>query len=156
MSLYFLHLRIVLSSVYNLCIPHIVPRTNWLTMALYTLGFRLNSAVVKTKVVSKWIDCVMKCATEICCRSNESISRKKLLQKAIKLWNATQRGLQYTSERLLEKNSSYNYVYLVKPQKVWLRRKNTCQLFNKQHMLSISRYRKERAKGLLLVTGKQK
>ena len=138
---YFLHLRIVLSTVHIVCIPYIVPRTNRFTMAHYTLGFRLNSTVVKTKVVSDWADCVMECATEICCRSINF--RKKITSENQSNCEMLHNVVYNTSEILLEKNSSYNYVYLVNPQKVWLRSEITYWLFNKQHMLSTPQKLKE-------------
>ncbi|XP_028411161.1 techylectin-5B-like [Dendronephthya gigantea] len=84
-------------------------------------GFRLNVTVVKTNVVSEWIDCVMECATEICCRS---INFKRILtSKNDSNCEMLHNVVYNTSERLLEKNSSYDYVYLVKPQKGY---KKTC------------------------------
>ena len=88
-------------------------------MAFYTLGFRLNSAVVKTKVVSDWADCIMECATEICCRSINF--KKKFTSVKQSNCEMLHNVVYNTSKRLLEKNSSYNYVYLVNPQKVCLR-----------------------------------
>ena len=56
----------------------------------------------------------MECATEPCCRS---INYKKVLQ------NESNCELLHTviydeSEEILEKNSSYDYIYLVNPDKV--------------------------------------
>ena len=79
-------------------------------------GFRLKVAVLKTKFVSQWIDCIMECATEECCRS---INYKK----TVPLQNEPNCEMLHdvlynTSEKILEKNSSYDYVYLVNPEKV--------------------------------------
>ena len=79
-------------------------------------GFRLNVKVLKTKVVSQWIDCIMECSTEACCRS---INYKK----TVPLQNEPNcemlhHVLYNTSEKMLDKNSSYDYVYLVNPEKV--------------------------------------
>ncbi|XP_028411120.1 microfibril-associated glycoprotein 4-like [Dendronephthya gigantea] len=81
----------------------------------YLQRFRLNAPVVKTNVVSEWIDCVMECATEICCRSINF--KKKWTSKNDSNCEMLHNVVYNTSERLLEKNSSYDYVYLVNPQK---------------------------------------
>ncbi|XP_028411143.1 microfibril-associated glycoprotein 4-like [Dendronephthya gigantea] len=63
----------------------------------------------------------MECATEICCRSINF--KKKLTSKNDSNCEMLHNVVYNTSERLLEKNSSYNYVYLVNPQKGY---KKTC------------------------------
>jgi hypothetical protein len=82
----------------------------------HSTGFRLNTTVLKTKVVSQRVDCVMECATETGCRS---INYKK----TVSVQNETNCEMIHdvlddTSEKMLENNSSYDYVYLVNPNKV--------------------------------------
>ena len=67
-----------------------------------------------TKVVSEKLDCVMECSSEPCCRS---INYKKILRNEPNceiLYNV----VYNTSENALKKNSSFDYVYLVNPEKV--------------------------------------
>ena len=80
------------------------------------IGFRFNVTVLETKIVSQWIDCVMECATETCCRS---INYKKALTTQNESnCEMLHDVLNNTSEKMLEKNSSYDHVYLVSPEKV--------------------------------------
>ena len=78
--------------------------------------FKLNMEILMKKTVSDWLDCVMECADESCCRSvnyNKALRNEpncELLHDII--YNA--------SEKVLEKNSSYDYVYLTDPHKVRL------------------------------------
>ncbi len=69
-----------------------------------------------TKFVSQRIDCVMECATEPCCRS---INYKKVLQNESNC-ELLHNVIYDESEEVLEKISSYDYVYLVNPQKVFI------------------------------------
>ena len=66
------------------------------------------------KFVSERIDCVMECATEPCCRS---INYKKVLQQESNC-ELLHNVIYEQSEGVLEKNSSYDYVYLINHQKV--------------------------------------
>ncbi len=50
--------------------------------SLCSLGFRLNSSVVMTKFVTQWLECVIKCVNEPCCRSMNY--KKTLMQELMK------------------------------------------------------------------------
>ena len=78
------------------------------------LGFRLDTTVLMIKVVSKKLDCVMECSNEPCCRS---INYKKILQNE-RNCEILHNVVYNTSENALKKNSSFDYVYLVNPEKV--------------------------------------
>ena len=78
------------------------------------LGFRLNAEVLLANFVSQKIDCVMDCAFEPCCRS---INYKNTVQNEPNC-EMLHNFVYNTSSDLLEKNSSYDHVYLVSPQKV--------------------------------------
>jgi hypothetical protein len=81
-----------------------------------SIGFRLNATVFLAKVVSERIDCVMECATEPCCRS---INYKKTLTLQDESnCEMLHHVIFNTSEKLLEKDDSADYIYLVNPQKV--------------------------------------
>ncbi len=67
------------------------------------------------KFVSQRIDCVMECATEPCCRS---INYNKVLQN-VSNYELLHNVIYDDIEEVLEKNSSYDYVYLINPQKVF-------------------------------------
>ncbi len=84
---------------------------------LHATGFRLNIMVLKTKVVSQWIDCVMECASEACCRS---INYKNTMSPHNELNCEMLHDVVYNaSKEMLENyNTSYDYVYLVNPEKV--------------------------------------
>ena len=82
----------------------------------YSLGLRLNVTVIKPIVVLHWIDCVMECATDACCRS---INYKKTVSLPNEPNCEMLHDVLYnTSEKMLENNSSYDHVYLENPEKV--------------------------------------
>ena len=67
-----------------------------------------------TKDVRTRIDCVMECVKHPCCRSLNYKKKSKDEPNCEMLHN-----LMYnTSEKLLQSNSSYDYVYLANPHKV--------------------------------------
>ena len=66
------------------------------------LGFRLDTTVLMIKVVSEKLDCVMECSNEPCCRS---INYKKIFQN--------EPNCEILHNVVLNKNSSFDYVYLV-------------------------------------------
>ncbi|CAB4039465.1 Hypothetical predicted protein [Paramuricea clavata] len=65
------------------------------------------------KGVSQWIDCVIECVQQPCCRS---INYKKVFQNEPNC-EILHDVVYNTSEKVLERNSFYDYVYLVDPQK---------------------------------------
>ena len=82
---------------------------------LHLIGYRLNAIIWMAIPVFKKIDCVIKCVQEPCCRST---NYKKTPQ------NETNCEMLHdvvydTSEEVLEKNCSCDYVFLTNPQKVW-------------------------------------
>jgi hypothetical protein len=83
---------------------------------LYTSGFRLNATVFMAKVVSQRIDCVMECATEPCCRSINY--NKSMVAENESNCEMLHNVVYNVSERVLEENSTYDYVYLLNPEKV--------------------------------------
>ena len=85
-----------------------------LRFSLFSLGFRLNTTVLMTKFVSQWMECVMKCVNEPCCRS---INYKKTFQNEANC-EMLHDVVYNTSEKDLERNFSYDYIYLNEPQKV--------------------------------------
>ena len=79
-------------------------------------GFRLNTTVLMTKGVSQWINCIIECVKEPCCRS---INYKKTFQNEPNC-EMLHDVVYNTTEKVLERNFSYDYVYLLDPQKVWI------------------------------------
>ena len=75
--------------------------------SLCSLGFRLNSSVVMTKFVTQWLECVIKCVNEPCCRS---MNYKKTLMQEFNEANCEmlQDVVDNTSEKDLERNLSYD------------------------------------------------
>ena len=69
-----------------------------------------------TKDVFERIECIMECVKEPCCRS---INYKKTFQNEPKC-EMLHEVIYNTSEKALKRNSSYDYVYLLDPQKVWI------------------------------------
>ena len=67
-----------------------------------------------TKGVSERIECIMECVMEPCCRS---INYKKTFQNEPNC-EMLHDVIYNTSEKVLERNSSYDYVYVLDPQKV--------------------------------------
>ena len=61
------------------------------------------------------IDCVIKCVQEPCCRS---INYKKTSQNETNC-EMLHDVVYNTSEKVLEKNRSHDYIYLTNPRKVW-------------------------------------
>ena len=76
-------------------------------------GARLNTTVLKTKSASYVVDCISECVNEPCCRSVN-------FKKSCALHNCEMlHNLAYnTSEELLEKNASFDYIYITNPRKV--------------------------------------
>ena len=74
----------------------------------------LNTEVFKTKDVPGKIECVMECVTEPCCRS---VNYRKTLKNSSNC-EMLHNVLCVKSEKELESNSSYDYVYLTNPKKV--------------------------------------
>ena len=71
---------------------------------------------MKNTVVSEWIDCIVECASEPCCRS---INYKYTLNLKNETNCEMLHNLVYnTSQTLLEKNALYDHVYLLNPRKV--------------------------------------
>ena len=90
--------------------------TDIILFTIFIIGFRLRTTVFATKIVPQKIDCVMECATEPCCRS---INYKTLLSLNNETNCEMLHNMVYnTSQTLLEKNSSFDYVYLISPHKV--------------------------------------
>lgn len=82
---------------------------------LCTLGFRLNARVLKSKIVTERIDCIMECATEPCCRSINYKTKTALDNETNceMLHNLVDRN-----KKLLKRNASYDYARVVNPYKV--------------------------------------
>ncbi|CAB3985424.1 Hypothetical predicted protein [Paramuricea clavata] len=78
-------------------------------------GFRLDATVLKTKGVSQLMECIVEFVNEPCCRS---INYKKDFQNTEANCEMLHDVVYNTSEKVLERNSSYDYVYLLDPQKV--------------------------------------
>ena len=83
----------------------------------HLVGSRLNATILRTEYVPTKIQCIVNCAQDSCCRSlnykhkshcNEQ-SKCELLHDT--LYNASD-GIQ------LEKNKSYDHVFLNEPKKV--------------------------------------
>ena len=68
------------------------------------------------KTVSEWTECIIECVKEPCCRS---INYRKTLCNETNC-EMLHNVVYNTSEKLLEKNSSYDHVYLTNPHKVTL------------------------------------
>ena len=88
------------------------------TYVLIFLGFRLNSSILMTKIVSQRIDCIMECAIEPCCRSVN-------YKKSSNYENETNCEMLHdlsdthdTSTELMKQSSAYDHVYLLIPHKV--------------------------------------
>ena len=67
-----------------------------------------------TKSVPEKMDCIIECVNEPCCRS---INYRKTLRNE-KNCEMLHNIVYNTSEALLERNSSYDHVYLTNPHKV--------------------------------------
>ena len=80
-------------------------------------GFRLQKQVLMSKIVLQKIDCLMDCAADQCCRS---VNYKKISTSQ----NETNCEMLHdivshnTFDDMLKKNSAFDYVYLIKPEKV--------------------------------------
>ncbi len=85
---------------------------------IFLTGFRLNTTVLMTKFVSQMIDCVMECATEPCCRSINY--KKEIVLHNEPNCEILHNVIYNVSEEVLGRNSSYDYVYLINPQKVFI------------------------------------
>ena len=81
---------------------------------LHLLGYRLNTTVWMVISVFEKMNCVVKCVQEPCCRS---INYKKTSQNETNC-EMFHQMVYDTSEKVLERNCSYDYVYLTNPQKV--------------------------------------
>jgi hypothetical protein len=92
---------------------HLFPRQS--LFLSHPSGFRLNATVLKATVVSQWINCIMECATELCCRS---INFKKTFKNESNC-EMLHDVVYNTSEKFLQANSSYDYAYLANPAKVF-------------------------------------
>ena len=69
------------------------------------------------KIVPQKIDCVIECATDQCCRSVNYKQTSTLQNEANceMLHGIVSRN---SFDKMLEKNSSFDYVYLINPAKV--------------------------------------
>ena len=76
-------------------------------------GAKLNTTVLKIKSASYVVDCISECVNEPCCRSVN-------FKKACALHNCEMlHNLAYNiSEELLEKNASFDHIYITNPLKV--------------------------------------
>ena len=83
----------------------------------YASGFRLNLTVLMTKSVPQMIVCVIECAKEPCCRS---INYKKTLSSHNEPnCEMLHDVVNSTSQKFLERDSSYDHVHLLNPDKVY-------------------------------------
>ena len=82
--------------------------------SLFTPDFRLNAAILARKTVSERTECIIECVKEPCCRS---INYRKTLCNETNC-EMLHNVVYNTSEKLLEKSSSYDHVYLTNPHKV--------------------------------------
>ncbi len=76
-----------------------------------------STSVVMTKFVSQWMECMIECVNEPCCRS---INYKKTYKNEANC-EMLHDVVYDTSEKDLERNFSYDYIYLIEPQKVIVR-----------------------------------
>jgi hypothetical protein len=86
------------------------------SLSLYTPGFRLDATVLMARAVSQRIDCVIDCATEPCCRSINY--KKSMFLENESNCEMLHNVVYNVSEKILKEKSSYDYVYLLNPQKV--------------------------------------
>ena len=77
-------------------------------------GFRLNTSILMIKSLSQWMDCVVECAKQPCCRSINYKQTSQNESNCEMLHNL----VHNTSEKLLERNPFYGHVYLINPHKV--------------------------------------
>ena len=98
--------------------------------SLCSLGYRLNTSVVMTKFVSQWMECMIECVNEPCCRS---INYKKTYKNEANC-EMLHDVVYNTSEKDLERNFSYDYIYLIEPQKVIVLRNATHQPTHKLNL----------------------
>jgi hypothetical protein len=95
----------------------ILGNTRYLYMlSSYTPGFRLNTTLFTTTHVDKQLDCLIVCDKEPCCRS---INFKKISSSAIEKNCEMLHNMVYnTSEKLLERDPSFDHVYFTSSEKV--------------------------------------
>ena len=84
------------------------------------IGFRLDTTILKNIAVSDWFDCVVECATEPSCRSINYNNKEPLNLKNEANCEMLHNVVYNTSQKFLKKNSSYDHVFLMNPQKVSL------------------------------------
>ena len=79
-------------------------------------GFRLNTTVYAKIATSDWADCAIECVRDPCCRS---VNYKTLITAGNEENCEMLHNLVYnTSDDLLKKNGTYNYIFLNSPMKV--------------------------------------
>ena len=80
------------------------------------LGFRLNTTVYAKIATSDWADCVIECVRDPCCRS---VNYKNIIIAGNEENCEMLHNLVYnTSDDLLKKNNTYNYIFFNSPMKV--------------------------------------
>ncbi|XP_028408473.1 uncharacterized protein LOC114531032 isoform X2 [Dendronephthya gigantea] len=77
-------------------------------------GFRLNSLILKETNVSSQIQCVLSCVQEPCCRS---VNYREILEQDETGLCEMLHDVIYNTSAELQKNCSYDHVYLLTPQK---------------------------------------
>ena len=93
------------------------PRCQMITVFHYFLGFKLHTKVLKTIAVSQRIDCIIECFIEPCCRSINYKNTSSTSQNE-KNCEMLHNVVYNTSKNELEETPSFDYVYLVNPEKV--------------------------------------
>ena len=78
-------------------------------------GFRLDAEVVMNKSVAQWINCVIECASQPCCRSINF--KKEIISQDEPNCEMLHKVVYKSRDKLLKQNPSYKHVYLISPQK---------------------------------------
>ncbi|XP_028412080.1 uncharacterized protein LOC114534804 [Dendronephthya gigantea] len=78
-------------------------------------GYRLDARILKTQHAPTWINCVVECVKEPCCRS---INYNKTFDLNEEPNCEMLHNLVYnTSDKILQLNPSFGYIYLLQPEK---------------------------------------
>ncbi|XP_028412100.1 microfibril-associated glycoprotein 4-like [Dendronephthya gigantea] len=78
-------------------------------------GYKLDARILKTQHASTWINCVIECAKEPCCRS---INYNKTFDLCEEPNCEMLHNLAYnTSDKILQLNPSFDHIYLAQPEK---------------------------------------